>query len=268
MRSVTRYRCPERTVCNRRFAQNRAALALAAASFLGACSDLKPVAEFGKNAGAIAGYSDVSDDYVASLERQVRYGQTGAAVSEQEIALRKKQTGRTRERQSALKLYAQALGALAADDLVDYNKQIDALNKSLVDGKFATSADTKGYATAAKLVSSFVTDVYRRKKLEALITTYDPAVQKLCTGLNDFVEQYDRGLTAERVHFNRYVAGLAERSSQDQMGMADFVRTMGGNYDDQLQKKVDNAKAFSKGIQTFAQGHKDLANILDSFHSA
>src|SRR5262249_10861662 len=88
------------------------------------CSDLKPIADFGKNGAAIAGYSEVSDDYVASLERQKRYGQTGSAVSDSAIATRKKQALRIRERQEALKLYAQALGALAADDLIDYDKQI------------------------------------------------------------------------------------------------------------------------------------------------
>src|SRR5262249_41518307 len=151
----------------------------------------------------------VSDDYVASLERQKRYGQTGSAVSDSAIATRKKQALRIRERQEALKLYAQALGALAADDLIDYDKQIDALNKSLVDGKFATSAETTGYAAAAKLISSVATDIYRRKKLEALITTYNAPVQKLCRGLEDYVTQYQNGLAAERVQFNKCVAGLA-----------------------------------------------------------
>src|SRR5207302_6692989 len=113
------------------------------------CSDLQPVADFGKNGSAIAGYQDVAKDYPESLLRQRRYGQKGPSVGDDRLATRKEDAQRLRDAQQVLEAYAKALGAIASDDLINYDKQIDALNKSLVNGKFATSSQTEGYAKAA-----------------------------------------------------------------------------------------------------------------------
>jgi len=144
---------------------------------LASCSSLKPVADFGKNGSSVAGFPGVAEDYPQSLERQRLYGQTGSSVSDENIAKRKRDAQRLLQAQKVLEAYARALGALASDDLISYDKELDALNKSLVDAKFATSAQTDGYAKAAKFGFRFVTDFYRRAKIKRLIITYNPSVQ-------------------------------------------------------------------------------------------
>ena len=71
------------------------------------CSNLQPVAEFGKNASAIAGYPEVAADYPASLERQKLYEQTGPSVSDEAIAARQ-MAHRRRPRQTSDRLPVRA----------------------------------------------------------------------------------------------------------------------------------------------------------------
>jgi hypothetical protein len=138
-----------------------------------ACTNLKPVQEFGKNASAVAGYRGVAEDYPAVLERLKLYGDTGPAVSDEKVTERQRDAKRLSEAQHVIQDYAKALGALAADDLAVYDEQVDALNKSLVDGKFVTSSETEGYAKAAKTGLRLFTDMYRRSKIKSLVTTYN-----------------------------------------------------------------------------------------------
>ena len=228
---------------------------------LSSCSDLQPVADFGKNGSAIAGYPDVARDYPASLERQRLYGQT---ISDADIATRKRQAGQLRKAQDILEAYARALGALASNDLITYNKQVDALNNGLVNAKIATSADTEGYANIVKLGLELGTDIYRRHKLRLLITTYNPAIQKAAGDLIAIVDKaYVRvGLAGEKNLLDNYVSGPAAKSTENIEGLPQIINIVAAQQNDMLAKKKQNAEALVRGMQAFAKGHQELANNI------
>ncbi len=237
---------------------------------LDGCSSLQPVAEFGKNASVIAGYPDVADDYPAILQRQRLYGDQGPAVSDEKIAIRKRDTQRLREAQRVLEAYTRALGALAAGDLISYDREIDALNQSIVDAKLATSAQTEIYAKVAKFGFELATDIYRRNKIRQLITTYNPAIQKASRNLIAIVEDgYLMALKDERDYFDKYVGGPAnlitgsEENRQNLEGLQGIVGVVAKSQDDALEKKKENAKALVKGMRAFAQGHQQLAENIN-----
>jgi hypothetical protein len=262
-------------------------------SILSACSDLQPVADFGKNASAIAGYPEVADDYPATLQRQHLYADDKPNANDPRIAVRKHDAQRLRDAQKVLEDYAKALGALASDDLISYDKQIDALNQSIVNAKIATSADTDVYAKAAKFVFDFGTDIYRRNKIRTLITTYNPAVQTATHNLITIVEDgYLTALKDERDTFDKKIAFPATKVgepnqpagkdsdaqeakpqdatpdstpaqlSAEYQGLRGIVRVVTENQDDFLSQKKANAEALVKGMRTFAKGHQDLANNI------
>jgi len=269
MRMVTNYRGRAKVVFARRFRQNGCASRLAAAAVLSnalvlsACSDLKPIAEFGKNGSAVAGYPEVAKDYVLSLQRQRSYGQAGTSVSDEKIAERTRQAKRLRDAQAVLEAYAKALGSLAADDLISYDKEIDALNKSLVSGKFATSAQIDGYAKAAKFTLGFVTDIYRREKIKRIIITYNLSVQKATAQLVKIVEtDYLTALDVERVMFTQTVVDRARRSTADLEGMPQLVTLLSDEHREMFKTREANAKALAQGMRTFAKGHQELANNI------
>ncbi len=224
------------------------------------CSSLEPVAEFGKNASVIAAYPQVAQDYPAILERQRLYGDKSSAVSEEKVAARKRDAQRLRDAQKVLEAYARALGALAANDLISYDKEIDGLNQSLVDARLASSAETEAYAKVAKFAFQVGTDIYRRNKIRQLITTYNPAIQKATGNLVTIVDNgYLMSLKDERDYFDKYVAGPANLTTESSEGLPEIVRIVARNQDEVLDKKKDSAKALVKGMRTFAQGHQQLA---------
>ncbi len=228
-----------------------------------ACSSLQPVAEFGKNASAIAGYPEVAADYPASLQRQRLYEQNDQSVNDESIAARKRDAKRLRDAQEILEAYARALGALAADDLIDYDKQLDALNKSLVNAKFATSSQTEGYAKIAKFGLQLGTDIYRRNKIRQLIATYNPYVQKATNNLTTIVEKgYLTGIAGEKILLQKYVAGPAAKSTQETEGLPGIINIVSAEQTDMLEKKEQNGRALANGMRAFAKGHQELANNI------
>ena len=245
-------------------------LATAVVVGLTGCSSLEPVAEFGKNASAIAGYPDVADDYPATLQRQRLYGDKSQAVSEEKIAARKRDTKRLRDAQKVLEAYARALGALAASDLISYDKEIDALNHSLVDGNYATSGQTDLYAKVAKFGFQLVTDIYRREKIRKLLVTYNPAIQRATRNLIAAVNDgYLVALKDERDYFDKYVSGPAnaitgsEENREKLEGLQGIVGVVAQTQDEVLQKKKQNAEALVAGMRAFAQGHQQLAENIN-----
>jgi len=237
---------------------------------LAGCSSLEPVAEFGKNAGAIAGYPDVADDYAGILQRQRLYGDCSPSVSDEKIAVRKRDAQRLWQAQKVLESYARALGALADGDLINYDSQIDALNKSIGEARLATSAETGIYAKIAKLGFELATDLYRRNKIRQLITTYNPAIQKATSNLIIIVEDgYLTALKDERDYFDKYVGGPAnlitgsEQSRQNFEGLQGIVGVVAKSQDDALDRKREDAKLLVKGMRAFAQGHQQLSENIN-----
>jgi hypothetical protein len=251
---------------------------------------LQPVADFGKNASAIAGYPDVAEDYPATLQRQYLYEGNSGRANDKQIAARKRDAQRLRDAQTVLENYAKALGALAAKDLVSYDKQIDALNQSIVNAGIASSAETEGYAKAAEFAFDFGTDIYRRNKIRKLITTYNPAIQTATHNLITIVEGgYLLALKDERDTFDKRIAfpaskitdpeqscpedpnaqaakppdAHAQELSPQYAGLRGIVRVVTANQDDLLDKKKANAQALAKGMRTFAKGHQDLAKNIN-----
>jgi hypothetical protein len=232
--------------------------------FGASCSSLKPVADFGKNASSVAGFPGVAEDYPQSLERQRLYGQVGSSVSDENIAKRKRDAQRLLAAQKVLEAYARALGTLASDDLISYDKELDALNKSLVDGKFATSAQTEGYAKVAKFGFRFVTDFYRRAKIKRIIVTYNPSVQSAAEQLAKIVEDgYLTALAGEQTMFTQLVVGRAKKSTTDLEGVPQLVVVVANEHEQALKKKEANAKLLVKGIREFGKGHQELAENID-----
>jgi hypothetical protein len=231
---------------------------------LDGCSSIEPVAEFGKNASVIAGYPEVAQDYPAILQRQRLYGDKSSAVGDERIAARKRDAQRLRDAQKVLEAYARALGALAANDLITYDREIDGLNRSIVDARLATSAETEVYAKVAKFAFQLGTDIYRRNKIRLLITTYNPAIQKATRNLVTIVESgYLTSLKDERDYFDKYVAGPANLTTESSEGLPEIVRIVARNQGEVLDKKKESAKALAKGMRTFAQGHQELATNIN-----
>ncbi len=240
---------------------------LVATLLVTSCINLKPVADFGLSASVVASYQEVAKDYSLGLERQRLYGQTGSSVSDENIAKRKRDSKRLLEAQKVLETYAEALGALAADDLISYESQIDSLNKNLVAGKFATTEQIQGYNKAAKVGLKLFTDLYRRKKIKTIIRTYNSSLQTAVTQIVEIVEDgYLTGLSGESGMFTQLVAGRAKRSAEEKglEGLPQLVNVLAQEHEAFLDQKEKNAKLLVEGLRKFGQGHEELKQLVET----
>jgi hypothetical protein len=237
------------------------------------CTNLAPIQEFGKNASVVAGYSSVAKDYPLILERQRLDGDTGPGVSPEQITERQKDAKKLLDAQKVLQSYAEALGALAADDLVSYDKEIDNLTKSLADGNFATADQTASYAKAAKFGSRMLTDFYRRAKLKKLVTTYNSSVQASVAQLAKVIESgYLTAASAEHQAFTQLVVNNAVKSSEklkgvdgsQLTGVPELLKVLANEHENSLADKETDARALADGIRKFGKGHQDLADSINS----
>lgn len=246
------------------FAIIRFASCILVSSFLVGCASLKPVAEFGKNAGAVAGYPQVARDFPQSLERQKAYGATGQSVSDQALAKRKEDAERLIKAQKALETYARALGALAADDLATFDTELDALNSKLVSAKIATSAEADAYTKAAKSGFHLITDLYRRTVIKKLIKTYNKPVQDLSASVVEAVEQvYLTGLSGETELFKTTVAGQSILATKELPGVPKFFAVLRMEHLQALSDKEADAKNLADGVRKFAQAHQAMYDKFD-----
>ena len=228
------------------------------------CTNLKPVADFASKASVVTSYPGVAKDYPLILARLKLCGERGSAVSDEKAAERLRDSKRLLEAQTVLQAYAKALGELAADDLPNYDHQIDALNQSLVDGKFAAASDTGNYAQAAKFGLGIFTDLYRRGKIQKLITTYNPSIQKAVAQLLQVVDGYLVSLSDEQIVYNQLVAGRSRKAAEflKLEGFPEFVSVAAADHAQLLLDREANARALSRGIKAFGQGHQELADNI------
>ena len=231
----------------------------------GGCTSLKPLADFGLNASLLVGDPSVAKDYPLSLARQQLYGQAGASVSPTQIAERQRDGRRLREAQQVLQAYGQALGALAAADLSTYDTRINALNRNLVAGKFATAPQTAGYVAVVKIGLRWGAGCYRAAKIKQLILTYNPSVQAAIAQLTAVADGYLTGLTGEQGMFTQLVAGRARHAVVEQgiAGLPQLISVLADEYEQGLQTKAAAARSLIAGLQKFAQGHQELATTLN-----
>lgn len=246
----------------RRLGRSTLASLVFLAVLLAGCTSLKPVSDFGKAASAVAGYPEVARDYPAILERLRLYGFTGASVDDTQVRRRRDDARRLRDAQDALADYARALGALAADDVVTFDRNLEALNQSLIKAGVATKKETDGYARSVKLGVRWVTDAIRRRQIRRLVRTYDAAVQSLCTSVSSAVaDGYVTSIESERAAFDQLVAGRAGASVREKGldGVPELVAVLAAGHREALEVRASAARSLARGVRQFAEGHRAMA---------
>jgi hypothetical protein len=145
--------------------------------FLAGCADLTAISKFAATSSDAETYKAISGDYVDTLKRRVYYTETKES--------RDKIAGRIKDRQSivdgiqsihlAIYEYMKTLGALAADDLASYDKELDGIAAKLEKANFIkdskiTDTEIKAGNAIAKLLFKAFAEGYRQGKLKKIIT--------------------------------------------------------------------------------------------------
>ncbi len=185
------------------------------------CTSLAPITEFADISAQSAAYTGLVTQYVQFPERQKRFQPSSQhARLEQMSRERAAHKERLLLRQALIEEYMDALGQLAADEPVKYDKEIDALGKAVAHNKFAGEKDAGAFGSVSKILFKAVADDWRRRKLRELIEESNSPFQEVVGALKRIVDQGFAGDTEnEEIAIRNYYQPII-LSSKDKAGIA------------------------------------------------
>ena len=127
--------------------------------------------------------------------------------------LRHSQAERMLARHVAVRAYMKAIGQLAADDIVIFDAEFEALEAAAKDGRLKMDAENvEAIAGLAKLVSKMATDAWRQKELRQALDEANPSLQTTIAGLrNDLGTFISDGVEFDEQTVHDYFAKMSRR---------------------------------------------------------
>ena len=247
------------------------------------CADLGAIRKFADAAADSAQYTALSSDYPKSIERQKRYQPTNQQQTLDSILkTRQSQQPGLLALHKGIANYMRALGDLAADDLVSYDKSLDGVTDNLKTTKLVSSVEADAFGSITKLIAKASTDAYRQSELRKLINDANSDFQTVINAMvrivgTDFVASLDNDSIALKGHYKNIIEVARHNGPQDAsiellneqlldklalieiqkeacVGYAETLRTIGAGH----QSLFDNRSHISsKVVLTTIQGYAD-----------
>ncbi len=227
-------------------------------SFTQGCADLKAIQDFANISAESAEYTGLVDNYVSFPERQKRYQAPDRHPQLHAMAQeRAKQKTALLLRHEIIHEYMEALGSLAADEIVDHSDEISELSQALQGGIGTSPEETEAFGKITGTLTKVASDKWRQGKLKQLIEQSNDPLQTIIRSLQQIVREAFGGdrQTEQATMRNYYMTLIME--SNDPAGKAALQEW-------QEYRLAQSAKR-TKGIQTYSEllteiseGHQQL----------
>lgn len=233
------------------------------------CANLSAIREFADVSTESAQYTRLVTDYVGSPARQKRYQPASQHELLDRIATERAAQGeRLLLRHRLIEEYMDALGRLAADETVTYDKKLDALGNAVKGNRFADAKEADAFAAIAKILTKGVADHWRQKQLKELITVSNEPFQVVVDSLRVVVENgFGGDLPNERAAIEKYCGTLIMQSS-DKAGIAalrewcDLRLSVIGVRAKAIEAYTQILRKIAEGHQRLYDGRNDLSKEL------
>lgn len=238
------------------------ALALLTSIIAVGCADLSAIQGYAQISTESAQYTKLVDQYVEYPSRLKQYG---ADYSSQEY--KRKEAAREAQKKALLALhetvaeYMATLNALAGDDTVVYDKEIDALGKAITDAEFADKTQSEAASALAKLIAKAVTDGWRQKKLKELILAADENLQLVLGGLQTMMSAFNVDLDGEAGAIKSYY-GTTKKQLSDPTAIV-ALEEWRIHHESENRERRAAVEAYSKILSAIGNGHKELVRNAD-----
>ncbi len=162
--------------------------------------------------------------------------------------------------------YIKALGSLAADDLTNYNTQLDSISSSLKLLKFSANQVDAG-SQITKTLSRIATNKYRRRQLKMVIVSTDDYLQTYIKGLSKAItNDYINGaLAAEKValddYYREYIGDVLNSSgANDAQGVTAITSldSQWRNTQKTITEKQNLGQDYVNALKKIAADHQKL----------
>ncbi|MBM3486333.1 MAG: hypothetical protein FJX67_06825 [Alphaproteobacteria bacterium] len=161
--------------------------------------------------------------------------------------------------QQAVLEYMDALGRLAGDESVNYDRELDQLGRAASSVRFLDGGQGNAVGGIARLLVRAGTDGWRRSRVTALIAEANPHVQTVTGALRRLAEQgwredAETESAAVRNHFQRIA-----RESRDPAGI-EALGDLGDRRGREVEARRCVIDAYVQGVGRIAAGHQRLAD--------
>lgn len=234
---------------------------------LAGCADLGAIREFGNVSADSAGYTALTDGYIGGPERSKRH--TLRTDEAQRAPLTRQ--GKAREAQRAqLQLYhlsvtqyMAALGALAADDVSNYDGQIDPLvDAASRNGLIA--ADKAGVVKAlGKLLADAATNAYRQRELKQLISAGNAPLQTIIADMVRLMAAFDSSVDNEAAMYDAYYDELMLMAGKKEPVAAELLWSERGATLAGFEQRKQAIAPYIETLKTIATAHQSLYDNRD-----
>ena len=231
------------------------------------CANLSSIQEFASISAQSAEYTRLVDQYVESPARQKRF-QPAAQNDrlDQMTRQRAAQKDRLLLRHALIAEYMNALGKLAADEVVDFDNGIEGLERAVVENKFVNEKDADAFTSVSSILLRATADSWRKKELQKLITDSNGPFQEVVGALKRIVgQEFSGDMENEKLAMRNYYETLIH-SSSDKAGIAalqEWKDTRLTEADVRAQSDSNYAQVLSK----IALGHQQLYDKRDDLGS-
>jgi hypothetical protein len=173
------------------------------------CANLSAIREFATISSDAVAYRRLVSDYVAAPARGARYVPPPCTECARQTAERQRQEPLLLLEQEVLQAYMEALGALAADDLVDFSTDYDALGKAAQNAKLIAANEAEAAGTIAKVLTKAATDHWRQRQLKQIIAQANAPVQVVVAGMQTIMSAFELEVDVEKTKADNYYRTLA-----------------------------------------------------------
>ncbi|MBO3459858.1 hypothetical protein G7B40_010735 [Aetokthonos hydrillicola Thurmond2011] len=164
--------------------------------------------------------------------------------------------------------YIKALGSLAADDLTNYDPQLDSIASSLKQLKFNTNQVEAG-SGIAKVLFRVATNKYRQKQLKIVVVSTDKDFQTYIQGLSKAItDNYINGaLETEKLavdnYYREYLGDVLNSNSANNAQGVTAITGLDNQWQNTKTTIIEKQKlgeAYVNALNDIAKGHQKLTD--------
>lgn len=251
------------------------------------CVDLKAVQDFANISAESAEYTTLVDNYVDFPNRQKRY-QSEDRHAQLEAMAQERLSQKTELllRHHVIEEYMEALGKLAADEIVDQSEELSQLTTKLQSQAGTSPAETEAFGKIAGVLTNAIGNKWRKRQIQELIERSNGPLQIILKSLKQIVvEGFGGDDQNEQFAIQSYyrtkiaqsndpagIAALREWQERREKNLADHTQSIQaysailGKISEGHQKLYDERNDLAKAqlIKQIKKSVKELKDILDS----
>jgi hypothetical protein len=251
------------------------------------CVDLKAVQDFANISAESAEYTTLVDNYVDFPNRQKRY-QSEDRHAQLEAMAQERLSQKTELllRHHVIEEYMEALGKLAADEIVDQSEELSQLTTKLQSQAGTSPAETEAFGKIAGVLTNAIGNKWRKRQIQELIERSNGPLQIILKSLKQIVvEGFGGDDQNEQFAIQSYyrtkiaqsndpagIAALIEWQERREKNLADHTQSIQaysailGKISEGHQKLYDERNDLAKAqlIKQIKKSVKELKDILDS----